>query len=244
MVTACASGADAIGTASRWIRAGRCDVVVAGGADALDRYPYLGFARLGNSSPERCRPFDLCRRGLNLGEGAAALVLEPLAAVLERGGRPRAILAGYGAAADAHHPTAPHPEGRGLRRALAVALAQAGLRPEEIGFVNAHGTGTIDNDRVEGRVLAEVFAAGVPVLSTKGATGHTTGAAGALEAVFTIRSLEERLVPGSAGFEVPDPECRVVPPARSRRVEARAALSSSLAFGGANSVLVFRRWDR
>jgi 3-oxoacyl-(acyl-carrier-protein) synthase len=244
VATACASGTDAIGTASRWLIAGRCDAVLAGGADCLDRFPYLGFYRLMNSSAERCRPFDKDRQGLNLGEGAAAVVLEREEDAVARGVTPLGTVAGYGAASDAHHPTAPHPEGRGLRRALTLALDDANIAPSEVGFVNAHGTGTIENDRVEGRLLAEVFGEGVLVLSTKGLTGHTTGAAGAMEAVFTLRNLADGMVPPSAGFETADPECRVVPPRELHQVVASTAVSTSLAFGGTNSALVLSRWAR
>ena len=242
VTTACASGTDAIGIAARWVASGRCEAVVAGGADALARFPYLGFYRLQNCSPERPRPFDRDRRGLNLGEGAAVLVLEPASSALGRGAPVLAEIAGWATASDAHHPTAPHPEGRGLRRAVSLALERAGASPAEVDLVNAHGTGTADNDRVEGRVLADLLGLAVPVVSTKGATGHTLGAAGAVEAVLTIRSLLDGLVPPTAGFATPDPACVVVPTTRTVRREVDLALSTSLAFGGTSSALLLRRW--
>lgn len=241
LVNACASGTDAIGLGADWIRRGLCDLVVAGGADALSRYPYLGFISLKNTSRERCRPFDLERKGLNLGEGAAVLVLEREADVRRRRGAILSRLMAYASASDAYHPTAPHPEGRGLRKAILLALEAARLSPERIGFVNAHGTGTSENDRVEGRVLASLFPARPPVFSTKGYTGHTTGAAGAIEALFTIENLLDRRVPRSGGFETPDPACAIVPTTEVLEVDAEAAISDSLAFGGTNSVLVFGR---
>lgn len=241
--TACASGADALGLASSWLASGACDAVVAGGADELVRFPYVGFAALQNVSFEACRPFDLRRAGLSLGEGAGMLVLEREADARRRGASPLGLLLGYANAADAHHATSPHPEGRGLRAALAEALRRAGAEAPEAGFVNAHGTGTPDNDRVEGRVLADAFPRGTPVLSTKGCTGHTLGAAGALEAILTLHGLREGWVPASAGFATPDPECRVVPTTALTPVDARVAVSTSLAFGGTNAVLVLGRAD-
>ena len=243
VANACASSADAIGFAVSWLEAGLCDVVVAGGADELARFPFLGFASLKNASSRRCRPFDVDRDGLNLGEGAAVLVLEREERARQRGAPVLASVVGYGAAADAHHMTAPHPEGRGLRQAIHAALHQAGLTAEQVGFVNAHGTGTRENDRVEGRVLADIFGEAAVVFSSKGATGHTLGAAGALEAVLSIGCLLKGRVPRSAGLEQPDPECVVVPTRSEQAVHRRAALSTSLAFGGTNAALVITAGD-
>lgn len=243
VVNACASGTDAIGEGAAWLQRDLCDVVIAGGADELSRYPYLGFIALKNTSPERCRPFDVNRKGLNLGEGAAVVVLERARFARKRGASILARLAAYASASDAYHPTAPHPEGRGLRRAIRLALEQARLAADEVDFINAHGTGTTENDRVEGRVLAELFPANPAIFSTKGYTGHTTGAAGALEAVLTIRNLADQRVPRSGGFETPDPTCLIVPTTETKEIRARAAISDSLAFGGTNSVLVFRRGE-
>jgi 3-oxoacyl-[acyl-carrier-protein] synthase-1/3-oxoacyl-[acyl-carrier-protein] synthase II len=243
VANACASGTDAIGCGAAWLRSGVCDLVVAGGADELCRFPYLGFISLQNTSPERCRPFDLHRKGLNLGEGAAIVILEREEDARRRGARILARLSGYASASDAYHPTSPHPEGRGLRKAMHLALRAAGLEATEIAFVNAHGTGTAENDRVEGRVLADLLSPSLRIFSTKGYTGHATGAAGAVEAVLTIRNLLDQRVPRSGGFQTADPECAVVPTTETRDVRCRAAISNSLAFGGTNSVLVFRRGD-
>ena len=233
VVNACSSGTDAIGLGASWIRAGLCDVVLAGGADELSRITFNGFISLKITSEEACRPFDRDRQGLNLGEGAALLVLE--APGTRR--RARSFVLGYGSSCDAYHPTAPSPGGAGLRRALAEALK--GLAPAEVAFVNAHGTATPDNDRVEALVLADVLP-GVPFLSTKGRTGHTLGAAGALEAAFTVACLEAGRIPASAGFCTPDPALGGAEPVReATSVTGGVALSSSLAFGGNNAVLAF-----
>jgi 3-oxoacyl-[acyl-carrier-protein] synthase-1/3-oxoacyl-[acyl-carrier-protein] synthase II len=237
VVNACASGTDAIGLAASWIRGGLCDLAIAGGADELGRITYNGFISLMISDDAPCKPFDRHRKGLNLGEGAAMLVLEGEESRRRRGGRARSYLLGYGSACDAHHLTAPKPDGEGLRAAIAEALACCAIPAPAIAFVNAHGTGTPDNDRVESRVLADLLP-GVPFLSTKGYTGHTLGAAGAIEAVFTIACLERNLIPGSAGFATPDPELGGTPVVECTKIAGTIALSESLAFGGNNSVIL------
>ncbi|MDQ7008235.1 MAG: beta-ketoacyl-[acyl-carrier-protein] synthase family protein [Acidobacteriota bacterium] len=235
---ACASGTDAIGVAAQWIGSGRCDVTIAGGADELDRYPYLGFFSLKNMALERCRPFDRRRAGLNLGEGAGILILEAEEHARERGARIVGRVLGYGAGADAYHLTAPHPRGIGIRRAIGSALAEARLEVVDIAFANAHGTATTENDVVEGRVFRDLFGSEFPFISTKGSTGHTLGAAGAIEAVFCLINLSDRCIGPSAGFEQFDPECGIAPVDRTLAICGRAALSTSLAFGGAASALV------
>jgi 3-oxoacyl-[acyl-carrier-protein] synthase II len=238
VVNACSSGTDAIGIGASWVRAGLCDIVIAGGADELCRVTYNGFISLMITDDNPCRPFDRRRRGLNLGEGAAVLVLESEKLARRRKHPPQAVLLGYGSAGDAYHLTAPHPQGRGLKRAIFSALEQSGLLAGYIAFINAHGTGTPDNDRVESNVLHELFP-GVPFYSTKGCTGHTLGAAGAIEAAFTIASLNIGVVPPSAGFEERDPELPAHPIEKKTAVRGRVALSQSLAFGGTNAVLIF-----
>lgn len=238
IVNACSAGGDAIGLAGTWIRSGRCDVVLAGGTDALYEVTYYGFIALLNSDTSACKPFDVHRNGLNLGEGAAMMVLESDAMLANRGKKARAFLAGYGTAADAYHLTAPHPEGSGLRVAVQDGLASAGAGPSDIAFVNAHGTGTRENDRVESFFLHQVLP-GVPFGSTKGYTGHTLGAAGAIEAAFTIACLERQTVPATAGFDAPDPDLPVQPVREPTAISGTTALSQTLAFGGNNSVLVF-----
>jgi 3-oxoacyl-[acyl-carrier-protein] synthase-1/3-oxoacyl-[acyl-carrier-protein] synthase II len=237
VVNACSSGTDAIGLGAAWIRSGLCDVVLAGGADELCRVTYSGFISLMVTSEAPCRPFDAKRKGLNLGEGAAVLLLESDAVCAARARKPRARVYGYGAACDAYHLTAPHPEGRGLRQALASALEEWGGEAKDLAFVNAHGTSTPDNDRVEGRVLADLLP-NVPFHSTKGYTGHTLGAAGAVEAAFAVGFLERGVAAGSVGFEEPDPAIGAVPFSEPLKLSGRFALSESLAFGGSNAVVV------
>ena len=237
VVNACSSGTDALGTAGSWIRAGLCDMAIAGGADELGRIPYIGFISLMITDDSPCKPFDKNRKGLNLGEGAAMLVLESEPSRRRSGNRPRSFLLGYGSAGDAYHLTAPRPDGTGLKNAMAEALAYSGTPPASIAFVNAHGTGTPDNDRIESGVLRDMLP-GVPYLSTKGYTGHTLGAAGAIEAVFTAACLEQGKIPLNAGFATPDPEIGNTPVREVTTVSGTVALSESLAFGGNNSVVV------
>lgn len=242
IVNACSSGTDAVGLGAAWIRAGLCDLVLAGGADELGRITYIGFSAMQIADPEPCKPFDRNRKGLNLGEGAAMLVLESETVRLKRGKRARVFVAGYGAACDAYHLTAPRPDGAGLKAALAEALAGSGTASTELAFVNAHGTGTPDNDLVESRVLAEILP-GVPFLSTKGYTGHTLGAAGAIEAVFTAACLERGEIPANAGFVTPDPELGGTPVEKPTPLHGSVALSETLAFGGNCSVILFSKGD-
>lgn len=243
VVNACSSGTDAIGIAAQWLRDDVCDLVLAGGADELCRTTCNGFTSLMITDSEAVRPFDRHRRGLNLGEGAGMLVLESEILVKQRPGRIHGRVVGYGGACDAHHLTAPHPEGAGLKRALCEALAACDGSVAEIAFVNAHGTGTPDNDRVESRVLAEVLP-GVPFLSTKGYTGHTLGAAGGIEAALTLACLQLGRIPASIGFAEADPELSVTPVAAITTTPGRLALSQSLAFGGNNAVIVFAKGER
>jgi len=240
VVNACSSGTDAIGIGAAWLRAGACDIVIAGGADELLRLTYSGFSSLMITAPEPCKPFDLHRKGLNLGEGAGIVILEneSLAGTKQKKG----YLRGYGSACDAYHLTAPHPEGKGLKQAIAEALSVAKLRADQIAFVNAHGTGTPDNDKVESRVLDAVFP-GIPFASTKGYTGHTLGAAGGIEAVFTIACLNRGEIPASIGFSTPDPELPATPVKVNTPINGSAALSESLAFGGNNAVVIFAKGD-
>ncbi len=240
VTNACSSGADALGLAAAWIRQGLCDAAVAGGADELSVTAYNGFARLMITDEEPCRPFDRSRRGLNLGEGAGMIILESAESAARRGAVERGTILGYGTASDAYHLTAPHPGGRGLRGAIAAALAQAGLAPEDMACINAHGTATRDNDRAEAAVFGTLFPH-TPFIATKGMTGHTLGAAGAIEAVFAMAHLAAGELPASAGYAEPDPELGVSPAAAGTEIRGAAALSLSLAFGGNNSALVVGR---
>lgn len=241
VVNACSSGADAIGIAAQWINAGLCDIAIAGGADELHEVPMAGFYSLGVMSDEPCMPFDANRTGLNLGEGAGMVVLESHEHAKARGKRAAFELAGFGAACDAHHLTAPHPEARGLIAAIHLALNQANLSPSDIAFINAHGTATPDNDRVESKAIAELFGSDMPFVSTKGYTGHTLGAAGGLETVFCVLGLQEQWLPASAGFTKKDDELPVAPVTQRTVIAGDYALSTSLAFGGNNAAVIVRR---
>jgi len=243
--SACASGSMAIGAALRALRRGDVDIAIAGGSDSLCQLTYAGFNALRSVDERPCRPFRKDRLGLSIGEGAGAIVLESLAHARARGARPIAILAGEAATCDAHHMTAPHPEGRGAAEAIERALADGGVLADEIDFVNAHGTGTPLNDLAEARAMRHVFgrrAAEVPVTSTKALIGHLLGSAGAVEAVVTVLGLARREVHPMPAVGESDPEIglRLVLGAPLELPRATAALSTNLAFGGANAALVFR----
>jgi 3-oxoacyl-[acyl-carrier-protein] synthase II len=237
IVNACSSGTDAIGIGASWIRAGRCDVVIAGGADELCRVTYNGFISLMIYADSPCRPFDKDRKGLNLGEGAAVLILASDGFMKKRKKKARSFVLGYGSACDGYHLTAPRPDGKGLKNALTDALADSGKTSGDIAFINAHGTSTKDNDKTEAKVLREMFP-DVPFLSTKGYTGHTLGAAGAIEAAFTVACLESGKTPANVGFSTLDPEFGASPVTCNTNISKRVAISDSLAFGGHNSALV------
>ena len=238
VTNACSSGADAIAIGAQWIEAGLCDLVIAGGADELNRVPYSGFNALGLGCPFPCTPFDKNRQGLNLGEGSGVVILESQASAKARGQSPILALYGHGTACDAYHLTAPRPDGAGLRNALTEALAVGGVQPDEIAFVNAHGTGTQENDLVEGNALAAIFGPAIPTLSTKGFTGHTLGAAGGLEAVFTGLGLRAGWIPASIGFKEQDERIPITPLREPAEIKGRYAISTSLAFGGNNTALL------
>ena len=241
VVNACSSGTDAMGVALAWLRAGLCDAVLAGGADELSPIPTVGFHALGLTSPEPCKPFDRTRRGLNLGEGAGVVVLERADSARRRGRKNNLFAVGFGGASDGYHLTAPHPEGLGLELAIRAALREAGIEPADVDFVNAHGTSTPENDRIEGATLARIFGAGVRAISTKGATGHTLGAAGGIETVFTALALREGWISPSIGFAERDEAIPFAPLTEVTPVVRRHALSTSLAFGGNNAVVVLER---
>lgn len=242
VVNACSSGADAIGLAASWLRLGICDVVLAGGADALSAVTCTGFSRLMITSPEACRPFDADRSGLNLGEGAGMMVLEREKDAQRRGARILGSVLGYGTCGDCYHLTAPHPDGKGLAAAYAQIFAAGRIAKENIAFVNAHGTATKTNDATEGLFFLRHFP-GVPFVATKGATGHTLGAAGAIEAVYAVAHLGRGLLPASPGFSSPDPDIGASPVAVPLRVDGTVAATQSLAFGGNNSVLIFGKGE-
>ncbi|MFJ5737579.1 beta-ketoacyl-[acyl-carrier-protein] synthase family protein [Streptomyces microflavus] len=250
--TACASGATAIITAALLLRAGMCDIAVAGGTDAMvTPLCASAFAKLGALSRREddpgaaSRPFDRDRDGFVLGEGSGVLVLERTDHATARTVRPLAFLAGFGATGDAHHATAPHPEGAGLRAATREALARAGRTPGEVGHINAHGTSTTLNDAVEATAIRELYGPGhaPSVTSAKGVLGHTMGAAGAIEAALTVLGIARGTVPPTAGFTAPDATTAGIDIVRAaaRPQQVGLALSHSLGFGGHNTVLAFTR---
>ncbi|MFD7447842.1 beta-ketoacyl-[acyl-carrier-protein] synthase family protein [Kitasatospora sp. NPDC059827] len=246
--TACASGATAIGTALDLLRNDVCDVVLAGGTESgVVPLMVSGFAQMGALSAGRLddpsaasRPFDAGRDGFVIAEGSGMLVLERPEDARARGARVRALVAGYGASADAHHMTAPDPEGTGMTAALRSALAQAGADPQDVDHVNAHGTSTPLNDAVEARALRKALGAGAAVTSTKGVLGHALGAAGAIEAGLTVLAVERSLVPPTANLSTLDPEVEVdVVTGAARHRDIEVAVSNSFGFGGQNAVLAF-----
>jgi 3-oxoacyl-[acyl-carrier-protein] synthase II len=244
--TACSSSGLAIAEAAAAVASGRVEAAVAVGTDALCRTTYAGFDALQALDPGGCRPFDRDRGGLSLGEGAAALVLENAARARARGARVLARVLGHATTIDAHHVTAPDPEGRGALAALQGALASAGLPPAAVDYVNAHGTGTRQNDDIEVRVLRAAFGARlarIPISSTKSQLGHCLGAAGAIEAVVTVLALDTSLLPPTPTLRTPDPawlDLDLVP-LPGRRAALEVAVSSSYGFGGHNVTLVFGR---
>jgi 3-oxoacyl-[acyl-carrier-protein] synthase II len=243
--TACAAGNYAIARALDVLRAGRADLMLAGGADCFSRITYTGFARLGAISPDLCRPFDRNRQGMIPGEGAAVLVLEPVERARARGATLYAEVAGYGLSCDAHHMTAADPEGAGGARAMEKALAESGRAPEEISYISAHGTGTPTNDRQETIAMKRVFgeaAYRVPVSSIKSMIGHTMGAASAIEAAVCALAVHTGRIPPTINLEESDPECDLDFVADgARELPVHAAMNNAYAFGGNNASVIFTR---
>ena len=242
VTTACSSSALAIAAAAELIMAGEADVMLAGGADSLSRMTWGGFHALLLVDAAGCRPFDLARAGTSLGEGAGVLVLESEDHARRRGASILARLTGWGASCDAHHTTAPHPEGAGAVAAMKSALRRAGLAPAAISYINAHGTGTRDNDLAEAKALQSVFENRVPPFSsTKQFFGHTLGASGAIEAVICVEALRRGEIPPNAGFHTPDPAIGLQPVTLFQAAELHHVMSNSFGFGGNNGVLIFSR---
>ena len=238
--TACSSAANAFIYAANLIRCGLAQRVVAGGAESLSDYHLNGFNSLMILDREWCRPFDASRAGLNLGEGAAFLVLETEESALERGAKPLAVLSGWGNACDAFHQTASSENGEGAFLAMSQALNRAGLKPSDIDYVNAHGTGTPNNDASESTALRRIFGDILPpVSSTKPFTGHTTSASGSIEAVFCLLALQHGFLPPELNWREADPNC-IVPYCHSERSEEspRHILSNAFGFGGNDSSII------
>ncbi len=253
VVTACASSLHAIGLASRLIRYGDADLMVAGGSEAsLTRLGIAAFAAMRalstrNDSPESaCRPFDRDRDGFVMGEGAGVVVLEEYEAAKRRGARIYAEVAGFGMTADANHITAPCEDGEGARRAMCLALSDAKLNPEDVGYVNAHGTSTPLNDRIETLAIKRAFgeeqARRLMVSSTKSMTGHMLGAAGGVESIVCAKALQTGVVPPTINYTTPDPECDLdYVPNAARERPLRAVLNNAFGFGGHNGCIAFTR---
>jgi 3-oxoacyl-[acyl-carrier-protein] synthase-1 len=233
--TACSSSAKVFGDAARLIEAGWIDAAVVGGVDSLCLTTLYGFHSLQLFSPDLCRPWDAQRSGVSLGEGAAFALLqrEPAA-----GEAPLARLLGFGESSDAHHMSSPHPEGELAAAAMRQALAGAGLAPKQIDYINLHGTGTPSNDAAEDRAVQTVFGSEVPCSSTKGATGHTLGAAGGVEAVISLLALRHGLVPGGINVRERDPALGANYLQANRSQPVRYVLTNSFGFGGSNASLV------
>ena len=253
VVTACASSNDALGDAWRLIRDGDADIMLAGGTEApLTGLGFSGFCSLQavstrNDEPDKAsRPFDRDRDGFIMAEGAGILVLEELEHARKRGARVLAEMAGYGATCDANHLTAPHPEGRGAIKAMLIALDSAGLAPEDIDYINAHGTSTQINDPIETKVIKAVFrehAAKLKVSSTKSMTGHLLGAAGGIEAIVTVKAMLDQFFPPTRNLDNPDPECDLdYVPHKGYAGRIRAAMSNALGFGGHNAIVIFKEF--
>lgn len=238
--TACAAGNYAIGAAANAIRRGRIDRAIAGGVDPFSRIAMLGFARVRAMSNERCRPFDAERRGMQLSEGAAFLVLERESAARRRGARVHGAIGALGLSGDAHHPTAPRPDGAGPANAMAAALRSQSLNCRDIGWVNAHGTGTPASDGAEAAAIATAFGTRrMPVSSLKGAFGHCMGAATAIEAAMTVVALQRRLLPPTVGVRTVDPALGIDVVREPRPApQLHWALNCGYAFGGLNSALL------
>lgn len=253
VVTACATGNHAIGDAFKIIQRGDADLMVAGGSEAIiDELPIGGFAQMKalstrNDDPARAsRPFDADRDGFVPGEGAGIVVLENAEHARRRGARIYAEIVGYGMTADAYHMTAPDPDGDGAIRAMTDALRDGGVRPEDVGYVNAHGTSTPYNDRTETLAIKQVFgdhARRLAVSSTKSMTGHLLGAAGGIEAIATVLALQQGILPPTINYDKPDPDCDLdYVPNVARKAEVDVAISNGFGFGGTNATLAFRRW--
>jgi 3-oxoacyl-[acyl-carrier-protein] synthase II len=255
VVTACATGNHNIGDAWRMIQRGDADAIIAGGVEAtITPLAVSGFNAMKalstrNGEPEKAsRPFDKNRDGFVMGEGAGIIILEELTCALDRGAKIYAEIVGYGLTGDAYHITAPSPDGEGAARCMQMALSTAGIAPEEVDYINAHGTSTYYNDIYETTAIKTVFkerAQKVPISSTKSMTGHLLGGAGGVEAIITVLVISQGIIPPTINYETPDPDCDLdYVPNVARKAEVRVALSNSFGFGGTNAVLAFRKFEK
>ena len=242
IANACASGTNAVGHAFQLVRAGHHQAVLCGGYDVISELVFVGFDSLQAATAEKIRPFDGHRSGLVLGEGAALLALEEMESARRRGAPILAEITGYGISTDNHHLTQPHPSGIGPRLAMERALGDARRRAEEVSYINAHGTATTFNDATEGAAIAQMFGDRVPVSSTKSMMGHALGAAGAIEAVFSLLALQQQFLPPNLHYATPDPAWRLdIVANQARDAQVQCVLSNSFGFGGTNASLVLER---
>ncbi|WP_028782046.1 beta-ketoacyl-ACP synthase II [Thalassobacillus devorans] len=252
-VTACASGANSIGDAFKVIQRGDADIMITGGTESpMNKMSFAGFSSAKalsfNEDPKTAsRPFDKNRDGFVMGEGAGILVMETLESAQKRGAHIYGEIVGYGSTGDAHHITAPAPEGEGAVRAMKQALEDAGMSPEAISYINAHGTSTELNDKFETMAAKQVFgehARKIAMSSTKSMTGHLLGAAGAIEAIISLKAIEDGILPPTINYETPDPDCDLdYVPNEARKQQVDAVMSNSLGFGGHNASLVFKKYE-
>jgi len=252
VVTACATGTNAIGEAYRMIQYGTADVMLAGGTEtSITPLSIAGFTNLTalskNPDPKRASiPFDAERDGFVMGEGAGVLVLESLEHAQKRGAKIYAEMVGYGSTCDAYHMTSPSPDGEGAARAMDLAIKEAGISPDEVSYINAHGTSTPVNDKYETIAVKTIFGENtkVPISSTKSMTGHLLGAAGAIEGIISVKALEEGFIPPTIGYSVADPDCDLdIVPNVGRKADLKYVLSDSLGFGGHNAVILMKKWS-
>jgi 3-oxoacyl-[acyl-carrier-protein] synthase II len=253
VATACATGTHAIGEASRWIQRGEMDLIVAGGTEAaITPLAVAGFGNMKalstrNDDPQHAsRPFDKDRDGFVIGEGAGIVILESLEHALARKAKIYAELIGYSATADAYHITSPDPEAKGVTRCMQLALADAGIAPNEVSYINAHGTSTPHNDKFETMAIKKVFnnyASSIPISSTKSMVGHSLGATGAIEVIVTALAVKHDIIPPTINYETPDPDCDLdYVPNVARNATVNVAISNSFGFGGTNGVIVLRKY--
>jgi len=244
--TACAAGNYAIGYACDLIKLGRADIMLAGGSDPFSKVAFVGFSRLNAIAPDICQPFDKDRKGLLVGEGAGMLVLESLEGALARNANIYAEILGYGLSCDGYHITIPHPEGDGVTSAMEKALESAKIKPEDVQYMSAHGTGTVANDKAETISIKKVFgehAKKLAISSIKSMLGHTMGAASAIEAVACALSIKEGVVPPTINYETKDPECDLdFVPNVKREMQVDIAMNNAYAFGGNNSSLILKKF--
>lgn len=252
VITACATGTNAIGDAMRMLQYGMADVIIAGGAEAsVTQIGLAGFTNLtalsnSNDPKAASTPFDANRSGFVMGEGAGILILETLENAQNRGAKIYAEVVGYGSTCDAYHMTAPAPDGEGGARAMKIAMEDAGIKPEEVSYINAHGTSTPLNDKFETMAIKAVLgeqAYKVPISSTKSMTGHALGAAGAMEGIICIKAMEDGFIPPTIGYNTPDPDCDLdYVPNKGREAELKYTMSNSLGFGGHNATIIFKKF--